>query len=125
MLVYAKLSGFPYWPAKALRSIGNQLDVRFFGEYDRSKVSIDKCYWLSEELPRSNITSKRLDASMEELKLHIDRLRSRYGNFQYAPYKTPVDLEIPHVFINQFQSNLCIFFYTHNLNLNFLHVLDT
>jgi hypothetical protein len=30
LLVFAKVRGFPYWPAKALRAVGSaELDVRF------------------------------------------------------------------------------------------------
>ncbi|XP_045050382.2 MYND-type zinc finger-containing chromatin reader ZMYND8 isoform X9 [Desmodus rotundus] len=35
-LVWAKLKGFPFWPAKALRDKDGQVDARFFGQHDRS-----------------------------------------------------------------------------------------
>lgn len=34
-LVWAKLKGFPFWPAKALRDKDGQVDARFFGQHDR------------------------------------------------------------------------------------------
>ena len=34
-LIWAKLKGYPFWPAKALREINGQVDVRFFGAHDR------------------------------------------------------------------------------------------
>ncbi|TRY66543.1 hypothetical protein DNTS_015921 [Danionella cerebrum] len=33
-LVWAKLKGFPFWPAKALRDKEGQVDARFFGQHD-------------------------------------------------------------------------------------------
>ncbi|KAL1132089.1 hypothetical protein AAG570_010047, partial [Ranatra chinensis] len=35
ILVWAKLKGFPYWPGKVMRSVGNTVDVRFFGDHNR------------------------------------------------------------------------------------------
>ncbi|KAK9404776.1 Zinc finger MYND-type containing 8 [Crotalus adamanteus] len=35
-LVWAKLKGFPFWPAKALRDKDGQVDARFFGQHDRA-----------------------------------------------------------------------------------------
>lgn len=34
-MVWAKLKGFPFWPAKALRDKDGQVDARFFGQHDR------------------------------------------------------------------------------------------
>lgn len=39
-LVWAKLKGFPFWPAKALRDKDGQVDARFFGQHDRYQTSI-------------------------------------------------------------------------------------
>lgn len=33
--MWAKLKGFPFWPAKALRDKDGQVDARFFGQHDR------------------------------------------------------------------------------------------
>lgn len=39
LVLWAKLKGFPYWPAKAMAySIDKGVDVRFFGEHDRAFV---------------------------------------------------------------------------------------
>uniref|UniRef100_A0A8C4NAR0 Uncharacterized protein n=1 Tax=Eptatretus burgeri TaxID=7764 RepID=A0A8C4NAR0_EPTBU len=34
-LVWAKVKGFPFWPARAVRERDGQVDVRFFGQHDR------------------------------------------------------------------------------------------
>jgi len=38
-LVWAKLKGFPFWPAKALRDKDGQVDARFFGQHDRWELN--------------------------------------------------------------------------------------
>ena len=35
LIVWAKLKGHPYWPAKAMRCVNGSVDVRFFGAHDR------------------------------------------------------------------------------------------
>lgn len=36
--MWAKLKGFPFWPAKALRDKDGQVDARFFGQHDRYRA---------------------------------------------------------------------------------------
>jgi hypothetical protein len=43
-LVWAKLKGFPFWPAKALRDKDGQVDARFFGQHDRWELKTG-CAW--------------------------------------------------------------------------------
>ena len=33
--VWAKVSGYPYWPAKVIREKSMQVEVQFFGDHDR------------------------------------------------------------------------------------------
>lgn len=40
-MVWAKLKGFPFWPAKALRDKDGQVDARFFGQHDRWELNMD------------------------------------------------------------------------------------
>lgn len=105
-LVFAKIKGFPYWPAKALKSVGTiELDVRFFGAHDRSLVPIDKCYWLSKELPANvrNHTMVNMQPSLQELNTHIKKLELKFGQFRYAPPLMTIDLNEPFVFIDTFK----------------------
>ena len=37
-LVYAKLKGYSYWPAKVIREMGDKYDVRFFGGFHQRSV---------------------------------------------------------------------------------------
>lgn len=58
ILVWAKLKGFPYWPAKAMTTNSQgMVDVRFFGDHDRAFVPIRECYLYSMDHP-SPITVK-------------------------------------------------------------------
>jgi len=66
--VWAKLRGFPFWPAKLLQRSGQQIDVRFFGEHNRAWIHESNTMDISEEPPvahrnKSDATSR--DASDE------------------------------------------------------------
>uniref|UniRef100_A0A914W7Q9 Protein kinase C-binding protein 1 n=1 Tax=Plectus sambesii TaxID=2011161 RepID=A0A914W7Q9_9BILA len=91
-LVWAKLKGFPYWPAKALRvnAQQQQVDVRFFGEHDRAWLPVKDCYLASEDAPLSpkSIKKRGLEAAVDEMREHIVKLRAKFGNFRYAAPKT-------------------------------------
>jgi len=92
MIIWAKLKGFPYWPAKAMKaSKENNVDVRFFGAHDRAWIPAKDCFLYSQEMPMT-IKNKRkatLDASMEEVDRHIKKLVEHFGPFTYPPVKTP------------------------------------
>jgi hypothetical protein len=51
ILVWAKLKGFPYWPAKAMKIKDDVVDVRFFGQHDRAWVNVKDCFLYSLEQP--------------------------------------------------------------------------
>lgn len=58
-MVWAKLKGFPFWPAKALRDKDGQVDARFFGQHDRWELKMGcKRVALSEPLIRSEGTRR-------------------------------------------------------------------
>lgn len=116
LLVYAKAKGFPYWPAKALRATGRELDVRFFGAHDRALVPIEKCYWLSKDppLPVKNYQSN-IQRSLIELELHIERLKDKFGDFNYAEPLSPINLNNPHIFLPELNEIKCLTVMTDNL----------
>ncbi|XP_078331384.1 uncharacterized protein LOC111122145 isoform X3 [Crassostrea virginica] len=99
-LVWAKLKGYPFWPAKviryeasnALREVDGQVDVRFFGAHDRSWVPTSQVFMLSKEIPTPAKSKKwGFDYAMEETELHIKKIRDKFGRFDYAPFRTPYD----------------------------------
>ncbi|XP_055871580.1 MYND-type zinc finger-containing chromatin reader ZMYND8-like [Biomphalaria glabrata] len=88
-LVWAKLKGYPFWPAKVLRELNGQIDVRFFGAHDRSWVPVTSCFMLSKTYP---VMMKKgrigMDTAMKELSLHVKKLKEQFGSFDYAPLRT-------------------------------------
>jgi len=88
-LVWAKMKGYPYWPAKVLQEQNGQVDVRFFGEHDRAWVPVSHVYLISEEYPVTNKLRKGFDAATAELHHHVEMLRERFGSFTYAALRTP------------------------------------
>ncbi|CAH1183412.1 unnamed protein product [Phaedon cochleariae] len=93
LLVWAKLKGFPYWPAKAMSCTSSgMVDVRFFGAHDRAWVHYKECFLYSEKDPNT-FKQKRYDIEkcVEELNIYINNLRKVYGEFRHASYRTPLD----------------------------------
>ncbi|XP_022533317.2 protein kinase C binding protein 1, like isoform X3 [Astyanax mexicanus] len=89
-LVWAKLKGFPFWPAKALRDKDGQVDARFFGQHDRAWVPINNCYLMSKEIPFSVKKTKSIfNSAMQEMEVYVENVRKKYGVFNYAPFRTP------------------------------------
>ncbi|KAF5295410.1 hypothetical protein FQA39_LY13071 [Lamprigera yunnana] len=88
-------TGFPYWPAKAMRtnSLG-MVDVRFFGAHDRAWIHHKDCYLFSLKDPNSNKQKKNeIIESVKELQQHVENLKRVYGEFRYAPYRLQFELE--------------------------------
>ncbi|KAA0199576.1 hypothetical protein HAZT_HAZT004159, partial [Hyalella azteca] len=68
-LVWARLKGFPYWPAKAVKWHNSSVDVRFFGRHDKAWVSAKDCYLLSEKMPVAlKGRNKTLESCMTEVR---------------------------------------------------------
>ncbi|KAG7323185.1 hypothetical protein KOW79_012887 [Hemibagrus wyckioides] len=89
-LVWAKLKGFPFWPAKALRDKDGQVDARFFGQHDRAWVPINNCYLMSKEIPFSVKKTKSIfNSAMQEMEVYVENVRKKHGVFNYAPFRTP------------------------------------
>uniref|UniRef100_A0A8C1MUE8 Protein kinase C binding protein 1, like n=1 Tax=Cyprinus carpio TaxID=7962 RepID=A0A8C1MUE8_CYPCA len=89
-LVWAKLKGFPFWPAKALRDKDGQVDARFFGQHDRAWVPLNNCYLMSKEIPFSVKKTKSIfNSAMQEMEVYVENVRKKYGVFNYAPFRTP------------------------------------
>ncbi|XP_050084309.1 mucin-5AC isoform X2 [Anopheles aquasalis] len=96
LLVWAKMKGYPYWPAKLFTHTRNnnlQMQVLFFGKHDRgSRITSKDCYLFSEQFPKQKPTKdKDWDYSMIEAKAHIEQLIERFGSFHYAEHLTTLD----------------------------------
>ncbi|KAJ6635178.1 Protein kinase C-binding protein 1 [Pseudolycoriella hygida] len=95
ILVWAKLKGFPYWPAKAMTTNSQgMVDVRFFGDHDRAFVPIRECFLYSKDHPNPiTVKSKRqsIAHSVVEVDKYINKLTEKYGSFVFAECKTLYD----------------------------------
>lgn len=119
LLLWAKLKGFPYWPAKLLKITDDMAQVYYFGDHERSLVPLKNCFLYSKEDPNKNINKKRMafDRSkqvkcenaifvnkniikckivffFQEIEVHIEKIREKFGSFNYARYKTPLNEQL-------------------------------
>lgn len=51
VLVYAKFSDFPHWPAKIMSVDGNMVNVEFFGDHKQADVLASNCFLYSTRYP--------------------------------------------------------------------------
>lgn len=93
VLLWAKLKGFPYWPAKAMAVNGATLvDVRFFGAHDRAWVPVKDCYLYSQHNPNVyKLKNTTILQCIKEIEQHIGKVRGKYGGFEYGPAKEKYD----------------------------------
>lgn len=92
LILWAKLKGFPYWPAKAMTVNVNLVDVRFFGEHDRAFVPVKDCFLYSRQDPNP-LTNKfkrnTIADCVKEADIYIENVIKRFGGFHYAETRTP------------------------------------
>ncbi|XP_063709073.1 E3 SUMO-protein ligase RanBP2-like [Culicoides brevitarsis] len=95
ILLWAKLRGFPYWPAKAMsvNAASGQVNVRFFGAHDRAWINVKDCYLYSKEDPNGTNPKKQNDIAecIKEVNSHIEKLSETFNGFVHAPLRTPYD----------------------------------
>ncbi|OXA51902.1 protein kinase C-binding protein 1 isoform X2 [Folsomia candida] len=96
ILVWAKLKGFPFWPAKAMKVKDEMIDVRFFGAHDRAWVVRKDCFLYSEDNP-SPAPPKRnagLLVAIEELNAHVEKLKEHHGPVIFQVARTPIGSQL-------------------------------
>uniref|UniRef100_A0AAR2LY90 Zinc finger, MYND-type containing 11 n=1 Tax=Pygocentrus nattereri TaxID=42514 RepID=A0AAR2LY90_PYGNA len=76
-LVWARMKGFGYWPAKVMQREGNQVDVRFFGhQHQRAWIPSDNIQEISVSVQQLQVKrSAGWKKACEELELHQRFLR--------------------------------------------------
>lgn len=73
-LVYAKQTGYSYWPAKVIRKMGTTYDVRFFGyQHSRAVIPARNIKPLNEKPPSLKRSAKLIEA-LDEMSKHQDML---------------------------------------------------
>ncbi|XP_077540289.1 zinc finger MYND-type containing 8 isoform X3 [Haemaphysalis longicornis] len=94
LLVWAKLKGFPYWPAKVMRLQDGNVDCRFFGAHDRAWVPMNQCFLLSKESPTDTKNRKKgLQNAIEELEIYVRKYREKFGEYRYSALRTTLTAE--------------------------------
>lgn len=93
MLLWAKLKGFPYWPAKSMGINGALVNVRFFGDHDRAYVPIKECFLYSENDPNppTKQNKKTIKECIKEVDIHIRKIIAKFGTFVYPQFRTVYD----------------------------------
>ena len=68
----------------------------------RAWVPIGNCFILSKEYPgvEKKKSNANFEKSMNELHLHIERLKALYGQFNYAPLQTALSKTKPYKFVS-------------------------
>ncbi|CAF2777434.1 unnamed protein product [Rotaria sp. Silwood2] len=101
-LCWAKMKSYQPWPAKVLRIVNDEVDVRFFGQHDRAWIPLHNCFVLSKEYPGSEKkkSNTNFEKSFTELQIHIDQLKKLYGYFTYAPPQTLLSKAKPFKFVS-------------------------
>ncbi|XP_071491868.1 uncharacterized protein, partial [Diadema antillarum] len=92
-LIWAKLQGFPFWPAKAMKEKDGLVEARFFGQHDRAMIPVHNCFLYSNQIPFPP-SKKRLNGlnnALKEVKVHIQNLMEKLGTYQLAAHLTPYD----------------------------------
>lgn len=101
-VVWAKTTGYPFWPAKLMSINFNSKNseikatVRFFGEHDISQISLNSIFHASRETPhtnRSGKSRKAFDQAMAEMNEYVENIDAKYGGFFWYPSRTPIVLE--------------------------------
>lgn len=72
LIVWAKYTDYPYWPAKLLQICDTgklPLNVLFFGSNDTGRVTYANCYLYSKEDPNVNVTEEDGDGIRNAVKV--------------------------------------------------------
>lgn len=94
-LVYAKMKGFGYWPAKVINEVDGKMDVRFFGGWHQRAV-IPAEYIRPVTTSLSTLPIKRtvgFTKACKELKIHQQLLEEREREYQDISSKEGLEQE--------------------------------
>lgn len=93
LLIWAKLSGYPYWPAKVMGLYDDVLGVQFFGEHERAFVPAKDCFLFSREDPNpvqpKTFRQQKFLSCVAEATEYIKNISAKFGQFYYAECRTP------------------------------------
>ncbi|GFX22287.1 protein kinase C-binding protein 1 [Trichonephila clavipes] len=98
-IVWAQLTGHPFWPAKCIKVAKGIAHVRYFGEHEVSDLPLNKLFHISKSHPKfkdsdifseskSGPKSHHFKAAVKELREYIELYTSIHGEFQFYPHRT-------------------------------------
>uniref|UniRef100_A0A1A9WVM2 Zinc finger MYND domain-containing protein 11 n=1 Tax=Glossina brevipalpis TaxID=37001 RepID=A0A1A9WVM2_9MUSC len=93
-LVFAKHSGFPYWPAKVIRVLNNgKYDVRFFGgKHSRALIDVSHIKAIDSDIKSLKLGNRpSIKKAMEEL--HCHQMLSKYPPSKFGFHANPQETE--------------------------------
>ncbi|XP_022697802.1 protein kinase C-binding protein 1-like [Varroa jacobsoni] len=96
IIVWAKIRGFPHWPAKVMRVEGDQVTVKFFGDHNKSLVTLGNCTILTQKPPVNQKSKKgSYSTAMDEMATYVRKYRERFGvDFRYETDQIKLTTEI-------------------------------
>ena len=107
--------------------IGNlnpRRETEVYFRFSRAWVSINNCFILSKEYPgvEKKKSNTNFEKSLTELQTHIDRLKTLYGSFVYAPLQTPLSKTKPFKFVPTIDGK---FYFSRSIFSNFQFFTDS
>uniref|UniRef100_A0A2K6GRM6 Zinc finger MYND-type containing 11 n=1 Tax=Propithecus coquereli TaxID=379532 RepID=A0A2K6GRM6_PROCO len=81
-LVWAKMKGFGFWPAKVMQKEDNQVDVRFFGHHHQEPEPETEAVSSSQEIPTMPQPVERVSVSTQTRKLSASSPRMLHRSTQ-------------------------------------------
>ncbi|KAJ8871207.1 hypothetical protein PR048_027513 [Dryococelus australis] len=64
VIVWAQMKSWPCWPAKVMSVKNDMVNVRFFGDHDRTRITINGCFLYSKEIPQ--VPRKKVQKAFEK-----------------------------------------------------------
>lgn len=65
VIVFAKVKGFAYWPAKLMTIKNKTINVEFFGEHTQADIPAENCFLYSKKYPDKKQNDPDFDDAME------------------------------------------------------------
>nr|CAD7432319.1 unnamed protein product [Timema monikensis] len=92
--VWARMTGFPFWPAKAMGIKDGGVQVFFFADHNRAVVPPSEVFLYSQDIPfpnQRNSRKQRLEDAVEEMKQYLYQLMKKDYKLKLAPCQTRYD----------------------------------
>lgn len=96
-VIWAKLDGFNYWPAKLMPISDKIVDVRFFGDHTNASVNLDHCYLYSKNPPDYGKKAKKCLSEIYTLALKVSQTQCQMVKALYLLVSIDIFLKGSHI----------------------------